>query len=87
MCLGPLLIPGLLVNRHIVHVGSYLLFTQSLEQDTALPRCHMVNIEVKGTASFSAEITGYEFGPQCFKVTMSNLATSDYPAFQIQHLA
>ena len=34
--LGPFLIPGLLANRHIVHVSTYALFTQLLESGLAL---------------------------------------------------
>lgn len=54
--LATTVIPRLLVDRHIVHVGSDSLLTKLLEQRTALLRGHMVNIQMERTASFSAEI-------------------------------
>lgn len=47
----------------------------------------MVYIQVKGAASFFAEVTAQTFWGQCFKVTMGNFAALGDPAFQIGHLA
>ena len=50
------MIPGLLIYRHVVHVGADALVPQLAKELGALFGGHMVHIQMKRAAPFGAEI-------------------------------